>query len=66
MTVHSFEERLEDASSHLQGLEEKARQGLAASMHWLLHVTCVWRMGKRSHAAKATALAPLRDVNLAL
>jgi hypothetical protein len=39
MTVHSFEERLEDAANHLQGLEEKVWQGLAASMHWLLHLT---------------------------
>jgi predicted metal-dependent hydrolase len=45
MTVHSFEERLEDAANHLQGLEEKVWQGLAASMHWLLHMAGKWRVG---------------------
>lgn len=56
MTVHSFEERLEDAASHLQGLEEKVWQDLAASLCWLLHMTSKWRVGHRSHAAKATAV----------
>ena len=46
MTVHSFEEQLEDAANHLQGLEEKGcrGKGLAASMQWLLHMTGNWRM----------------------
>jgi hypothetical protein len=40
MTVHSFEERLEDAASHMQTLEEKVWQELAqlaAGMHRLFH-----------------------------